>query len=482
MSHRDAERCLNQCQHLLFSADEEVLMQFTVQAQELNTVLSRIDRVTQCFDTADTYSDTALIVLSVRQDVLTLKMSDRHSDLYATLAIKQRTGDSPQVLALRHLKLKEALADFTGDDLLLITTDDPAFRSDHETDLILELTDNNKPQLHLIGKSGRRHLSYFKSQNTELEVLQERITHSLKLSQRALRALMAYCVCCTAPQDYREFLRGPQLKVSVREPKTLMCTASDGTKLAALEAQLLAPLGAKEDLESILRAQTVQQLLQLLDAESEEEVLMEFSPYSCNTKIAGYTLYSSLSNVPFFDLRNIIPPQRAKLKVSLQQFKRCVRQARALSSAGSVWLNLLTVNAADLNGDGTVSEQILSVKTRRTSRNSERASAALTGSSESGFAAPDKAGTAAACGTLFLEYTNSFKRHTLLLVEGAEYRGQSCRIRLSHSKVQEVFKALAGQAELLITFDPDNLKHVIITPADPKHTLPIAIRYLIGTL
>ncbi|MBQ9273885.1 MAG: hypothetical protein IJ228_03660 [Succinivibrio sp.] len=452
-------------------------MQFTVRATELNAVLERIDQVTESFDDDSTYSDTALITLSVRRGELTLKVGDLYSDLYATLTIEQKQDGTTRALTLQRSELKEALGGFAPEESLLFTTDGPLHHSDHEADFLRDLTSGD-PQLYVMSENGRCHLSYSHPQFNPYESKHEQITHRLDIPQRALRALLAYCVCCTAPQDPREYLQGPQLKLSMKQPRNLVCNATDGNKLAILTALLPESVKAELDLETILRPQTVRQLLELLDAESEEEAHLEFSTYTCSSKVGNFTLESSLIYRPTRSLRFLVPNQSAGLTVSLPQFTACLHQVHQHSQT-PVFLKLLFVDAADLNEDGSVPEQILKGSSRRTGKTPSKAAAPK--SSVQGAAAwPGRAKPK--FGALFLEYTDSAKRKSALLVESTQYRGKTCRITLSHPEVQAVLKGLSGLDRLLIAFDQDDFRSIIFSPLNTKNTLPIDITYLLPAI
>ncbi|MBQ9275820.1 MAG: hypothetical protein IJ228_13520 [Succinivibrio sp.] len=289
-------------------------MQFTVTAKELFAALARLDEVTQDFDTKSIYSHATYLMLRVRQGVLTLKVSDELSTFSVTLQVAEQLCRTPRTLQVEREALREALQNFTPAELLLFSTEETRWRRyrEHEHNLVEDHYDY-EPDLYLVSQSYRCTLKYlYDEPPPAYEFEHEEICQRLSLSARTLRALLQYAVCCTAPHDYRDFLSGPQLKLLREQPQTLLCTASDGYKVAALEAQLCAPSDSQYDLECILRPRTVQQLLQLLGGESEEELLMEFSSYKCRIGVAGCTLKSSFIRRAIPDRRRIIPGKKRR--------------------------------------------------------------------------------------------------------------------------------------------------------------------------
>lgn len=137
-------------------------------------------------------------------------------------------------------------------------------------------------------------------------------TEPLQISQKNLKQLLQLTSFSMAVQDIRHYLNGMLLQITVNDVQTI---ATDGHRLAYAKSPRFntdadaAPAEANPAVlhEVILPRKTVQELLRLLDDNSETPVELQFFPNQAIFRINELELISRLIDGKFPDYNRVIP-------------------------------------------------------------------------------------------------------------------------------------------------------------------------------
>ena len=186
-----------------------------------------------------------------------------------------------------------------------------------DADIALE-TQNNR----ILAKSGK---SRFTLQTLPAEDFPKLVPAGgtavkIKVTQKALRALLLLVQYAMAQQDIRYYLNGMLL---VLEGNIMKAVATDGHRLAYATMKLEQKA---EALDLILPRKAIQEIVKLL-GDSDDEVSFELSANQARFKIGGVELITKVVDGKFPDYGRVIPTnytkhfeiERARLQQSLQR-------------------------------------------------------------------------------------------------------------------------------------------------------------------
>jgi DNA polymerase-3 subunit beta len=127
------------------------------------------------------------------------------------------------------------------------------------------------------------------------------VTHSVTISQKALKRLMHMVHFAMAQNDIRYYLNGMLLEL---DGSSIAVVATDGHRLALCKAETGTDIGAKASV--IIPRKTVIELQRLLE-ESDADVRMEFAPGQAKFVFGDIELVSKLVEGKFPDYTRVIP-------------------------------------------------------------------------------------------------------------------------------------------------------------------------------
>lgn len=169
-----------------------------------------------------------------------------------------------------------------------------------------------------------------------------------------LRRLFDKSKFAISTEETRYYLNGVYMHVADSEDgKVLRCVATDGHRLARIDAEL--PAGAEDMPGVIVPRKTVGELRKLLD-DDEAEIAVSVSETKVRFATPGITLVSKVIDGTFPDYTRVIPMGNSrKLEVDASEFAKAVDRVATVSSERSRAVKLaldedrlvLSVNAPD---------------------------------------------------------------------------------------------------------------------------------------
>lgn len=420
------------------------------------------------------------ILLSLRDDELTLRVSDDSAEAFTTLQVEPLNSTATTALMVDTYELQDELKAFAPDEIITLSTGEPDLRrkSDHEQQIPLHAP--ARPRLFIKGRERRTDIERYEPVNAQWP--DEVIQHRLSISERNLHSLLQHTLFCTDPKDYRDLFRCLHLKIDHEQPQILRCTATDGFKLADLQTALEAPERSAEDWQAAVYPKAGELLLELLDANSDQSVSLQLSTNVFGAVLPGGRIRCKAGSGTCPDLSSMYPAQRVELRANPKTLKSYAGKALRRDSTRPRQLRLLFTAAGDLTPDG-----------------SDIAATALKRPELANFEEPDwikatlrpivmppqseqaPAEAVKSDGALFFEFINSSKQNCRLKAECSYYDGTTHRLVLSPYTVQEILGALSDCEQVSLYYDPQVRSSVLITPYDPGHTRPMTISYVIST-
>ena len=187
------------------------------------------------------------------------------------------------------------------------------------------------------------------------------LPHRFRLTGLELRGLIDRTRFAISTEETRYYLNGIYLHATAGESRMLRAVATDGHRLARVEAPL--PDGAEGMPGVIIPRKTVAELRKLLDEEGGE-VEVALSDTRIQFTAGPITLTSKLIDGTFPEYERVIPKDNDKvLRVGKKDFSDAVARVAAISSERSrpvkmaLATDLLTLSAASPD-QGTASEEL----------------------------------------------------------------------------------------------------------------------------
>ncbi len=157
------------------------------------------------------------------------------------------------------------------------------------------------------------------------------LPHSFEMACGELRHLLEKTRFAVSTEEIRYYLNGIYFhRMSLGEKQVLRAVATDGHRLAQMEAPL--PAGAEDIPGVIIPRKTVHELHRLLDS-GEEKVAIALSDKKIRFSVGDVTLTSKLVDGTFPDYVRVIPQTNDKhLEVTNQEFAAAVDRVATLST------------------------------------------------------------------------------------------------------------------------------------------------------
>ena len=157
---------------------------------------------------------------------------------------------------------------------------------------------------------------------------------SLRIPQKALKALLGQVLYAMAQQDIRYYLNGLLIVI---ENKEMRAVATDGHRLAFSAFALESDLPKRE---AILPRKTVLELNKLL-RDTDDEILIEFGNNQVRFTLDGTVMTSKVIDGKFPDYQRVIPQQNNKVvTLNRVQFLQALQRAAILANEKFRGVNL----------------------------------------------------------------------------------------------------------------------------------------------
>ncbi len=225
---------------------------------------------------------TQNIFIEAKDNKLVFRATDYYIELEAVFPLSDLQAEG--AITVDAVKIREALKNLDSSTLVTFETDDEKE--------ILTLRSNDKSTYEIRTRSAAAFPPFTKSKEEE----------SIVLQQKQLKAIIDGCKLCIAQEDFREYLRGVRFEAT---DKTMTVFTSDGHRMAIVEVELLQPV--KSNFGAILTKKCADELSKILDGNSDNPVVLNFTNNIVSTEVNGYILSSKLIVSPYPNVRTVIP-------------------------------------------------------------------------------------------------------------------------------------------------------------------------------